>query len=156
MNQGVKRLAMCGPSFLLLAFILAELTVITGGFISRYAKPLTLTPSQREREIVSPLEGQQTSARSKRNSSLVVDLFRTNCARCHGADGRGDTPLGHTYNAPDFTDAEWWRKHSDITSTGRLVSIVSRGKGGMPAFGKKLKRSEIKALVNYVRRFRKS
>jgi len=204
MNQRVQRLATCGPSLLLLAFILAELTtnasrvdgglvhllgaqrtsaqsnrlrknslslweragvrdevsersgtVRRSGLISGYAKPLTLTLSQREREIVSPLGGQQTSAQSKRNSSLVVDLFRTNCARCHGADGRGDTPLGHTYNAPDFTDAEWWRKHSDITSTRRLASIVSHGKAGMPAFGKKLKPREIKLLVNYVRRFRK-
>ncbi len=129
-------------------------TVRRSGFIPCYAKPLTL--SQSEREIVNLVEGPQTKAQSKRSSTLVVDLFRTNCARCHGADGRGDTPLGHTYNAPEFTDAEWWRKHSDITSTGQLVSIVNHGKGGMPAFGKKLKPSEIKLLVNYVRRFRKS
>ena len=129
-------------------------TVRRSGFIPCYAKPLTL--SQREREIVNLLEGPQTKAQSKRSSTLAVDLFRTNCARCHGADGRGNTPLGHTYNAPEFTDAEWWRKHSDITSTGQLVSIVNHGKGGMPAFGKKLKPSEIKLLVNYVRRFRKS
>ena|SRR5438270_11050971 len=127
--------------------------IIRSSFNSYYAKPLTL--SQREKEIGNPLEGQRTSAQSKRKSSFVVDLFQTNCARCHGADGRGDTPLGHTYNAPDFTDAEWRRKHSDLTSAGRLVSIVSHGKGGMPAFGKKLKSSEIKLLVNYVRRFRK-
>jgi mono/diheme cytochrome c family protein len=80
----------------------------------------------------------------------------SNCARCHGADGRSDTPLGHTYNAPDFTDAEWWRKHARITSTRNLVTIVSRGKGGMPAFGKKLTRGEIKLLVSHVRSFRKS
>ena len=129
-------------------------TVRRSGFIPCYARPLTL--SQRKREIVNLVEGPQTKAQSKRSSTLVVDLFRTNCARCHGADGRGDTPLGHTYNAPEFTDAEWWRKHSDITSTGQLVSIVNHGKGGMPAFGKKLKPSEIKLLVNYVRRFRKS
>ena len=129
-------------------------TVRRSGFIPCYAKPLTL--SQRKREIVNLVEGPQTKAQSKRSSTLVVDLFRTNCARCHGADGRGDTPLGHTYNAPEFTDGEWWRKHSDITSTGQLVSIVNHGKGGMPAFGKKLKPSEIKLLVNYVRRFRKS
>jgi len=87
--------------------------------------------------------------------SSVGDLFRNNCARCHGADGAGDTPLGHTYNAPDFTDPDWWRKHSDITSTRRLVSIVSHGKGGMPAFGKKLTGNEIRRLIDYVRRFRK-
>jgi len=86
--------------------------------------------------------------------SPVGDLFTSNCARCHGADGAGDTPLGHMYNAPDFTDADWWRKHSDLTSARRQVSIVSHGKGGMPAFGKKLTGNEIHRLVDYVRRFR--
>ncbi len=95
----------------------------------------------------------RTGAQSKRKPSATEDLYRTNCARCHGADGGGDTPLGHTYNSPDFTDNAWWQKHSDITSTRSLVSIVVNGKGGMPAFGKKLKSSEIKGLVNYVRNF---
>jgi mono/diheme cytochrome c family protein len=94
--------------------------------------------------------------RPKRNSTDVVDIFRTNCARCHGADGRGDTPLGQTYRAPNFSDDQWWRTNSKITGTRSLVSIVSNGKGGMPAFGKKLKPSEIKSLVNYIRRFRPS
>lgn len=94
--------------------------------------------------------------RSKRNSTDVVGIFRTNCARCHGAEGRGDTPLGQTYQAPNFTDDGWWRTNARITGTRSLVSIVSNGKGGMPAFGKKLKPSEIKSLVNYVRRFRPS
>src|SRR5437870_12207557 len=94
----------------------------------------------------------RTVAKSSRTQ--VSDLFRNNCARCHGADGAGNTPLGQRYNAPDFTDPDWWRKHSDITSTASLVSIVSHGKGGMPAFRKKLTRGEIRHLVDYVRRFR--
>jgi mono/diheme cytochrome c family protein len=84
----------------------------------------------------------------------VADLFSNNCARCHGADGAGKTPLGQTYNTPDFTDPEWWLKNSKITSTQSLVSIVSRGKGGMPAFRKKLTATEIRRLVDHVRRFR--
>jgi mono/diheme cytochrome c family protein len=120
--------------------------------------------------LVRLLEGQRTSAQSKpslsfvgaaqrrsvksRSADRIGELFRSNCARCHGADGRGDTQLGHTYKAPDFTDDEWWRKHSNITGTRTLVSIVTRGRGGMPAFGKKLTRREIGALVNFVRRFR--
>ena len=91
---------------------------------------------------------------ARSSGTQVGDLFRNNCARCHGADGAGDTPLGHTNNAPDFTDPDWWRKHSDITNIRSLVSIVSHGKAGMPAFGKKLTRSEIRRLVDFVRRFR--
>ena len=84
----------------------------------------------------------------------VAELFRNNCARCHGADGRGQTPSGQLYKAPNLTDDGWWRKHSDITNTRSLIRIVTHGKGAMPAFGKKLKRREISQLVNYARRFR--
>lgn len=94
-------------------------------------------------------------AQAKPKPASTREVFETNCARCHGADGGGDTPLGQTYKSPDFTDGEWWKKNSEITNTRSLISIVTNGKGGMPAFGKKLKTAEIKSLVSYVRRFRK-
>src|SRR5437870_11570500 len=128
MTQRAKLLVPTGLSLLLVAFLLLGLTVI-GVF------------------------GQRLRTTRKSAAARADDLFRTNCARCHGADGHGDTPLGHTYNAPDFTDPEWWRKHSNITSAGSLISIVSHGKGSMPAFGRKLTRAQIRRLVDYVRRF---
>ena len=137
MNQHLKRFGARAAGCLLLSFLLVELPGL-------------------DRCVEHAIDTQHVSAQSKRNSFLVVDLFRSNCARCHGSNGRGDTPLGRTYQAPDFTDNEWWRKQGKITGTKSLVSIVTRGKGGMPAFGKKLKPGEIKLLVNYIRRFRKS
>jgi mono/diheme cytochrome c family protein len=108
-----------------------------------------------EAVITEATSAQRRSPRSRAAAALKADeLFRRDCARCHGADGRGDTPLGHMYNAPDFTDPEWWLNHAQITGTKTLVSIVTRGKGNMPAFGKKLTRSEINLLVSHVRRFR--
>jgi mono/diheme cytochrome c family protein len=95
------------------------------------------------------------SGSSTQRKQRVNELYNRNCARCHGADGRGDTPLGHTFNAPDFTDPEWWEENSAITSTRRLRSIVIRGKAGMPAFGKKLTKPEIILLVDHVRSFPK-
>jgi mono/diheme cytochrome c family protein len=91
---------------------------------------------------------------AKARAPDVVELFRNNCARCHGADGRAQTPSGELYKVPDLTDENWWREHSDITATHNLIGIVTRGKGAMPAFGKKLKRSDISRLVSYARRFR--
>ncbi len=131
MNPNAKRQAFSGLVLLLIALFVVELTVTRA------------TPPQRRNSIARLRGGQQ-----------VGDLFRNNCARCHGADGRGDTPLGHTYKAPDFTDPEWWQKHSNITTSASLVSIVSHGKGRMPAFGKRLSRTEIRRLVGYVRRFK--
>jgi len=84
----------------------------------------------------------------------VNDLYRTNCARCHGAEGHGDTPLGRTFNAPDFTDQKWWQEHAAMTSTRSLAAIVTNGKGSMPGFARKLTRSEINMLVAHVRSFR--
>jgi mono/diheme cytochrome c family protein len=130
MNPNGKRLAIRGLAFLLLAPFVFELTGTRA------------TAPQRRKSTAKPGGGEP-----------VGDLFRNNCARCHGADGRGDTPLGNTYKAPDFTDPEW-QKHSKIISSANLISIVSRGKGGMPAFGKKLSRTEIRRLVGYVRRFK--
>ena len=129
MIRTVKRLATTSLILLLLALLPVELVI------------RATTPQRR---------------RSPANSRGVPvgDLFRNNCARCHGGDGRGDTPLGHTYKTPDFTDHEWWRKNSNITGSASLISIVSRGKGGMPAFSKKLTRREIRSLVGYVRRFK--
>lgn len=129
MNQSVTRLVFTGLVIIALALFRFDLTVTRA----------------------TPPQG-RPAARSR--GTQAGDLFRNNCARCHGADGAGDTPLGHTYNTPDFTDPEWWRKHSNITSTGNLVSIVSHGKGGMPAFDRKLTRTEIRHLVDYVRRFK--
>jgi mono/diheme cytochrome c family protein len=86
----------------------------------------------------------------------VDELFNRNCARCHGADGRGETPSGHLFKVPDFTDAEWWKKNSDIASVRSLRSTVARGKAGMPGFGKKLSKPQINLLVERVRSFRKS
>jgi len=129
MNQNVMRLAFTSLVLIALPLFLVDLTVTR-----------------------ATLRQRRSAARPR--GTQVGDLFRNNCARCHGADGRGDTPLGHTYNTPDFTGPEWWQKHSSITSVGSLVSIVSHGNGGMPAFGKKLTRTEIRHLVDYVRRFR--
>ncbi len=81
------------------------------------------------------------------NSSAVKALFAQNCARCHGADGRGQTELGALYGAQDLTDAKWQKRYSDK----RFARSIARGRGGMPSFAKKLSPEEIKSLVAYVR-----
>ena len=96
--------------------------------------------------------GMQRRASSRVN---VDELYNKNCARCHGGDGRGDTPSGHLYKAPDFTSAEWWNKEAAHASIKNLREVVTKGKGGMPGFAKKLTRAEINVLVDRVRKFRK-
>lgn len=121
------------------------------GLVSLLAMLSFALPVFQTRAYVTPGSASQT----KPKPASVRELFEANCARCHGADGRSQTPLGETYKSPDLTDGEWWKKNADITSTRSLIGIVTNGRGGMPGFGKKLKSAEIKSLVNYVRKFRK-
>ncbi|HEY7575377.1 MAG TPA: c-type cytochrome [Thermoanaerobaculia bacterium] len=78
------------------------------------------------------------------------DTFKQYCAKCHGEDGKAQTPRGQQLKAQDFTDAEWQKGESDED----LIGIVTEGGMDMPAFGKKLSREQIESLVkNDVRGF---
>lgn len=93
--------------------------------------------------------------RNRSGNTRAQSLFNQNCARCHGADGTADTALGRLYQTPNLSDPEWWARNPKLTTRPAMRNIVARGKGGMPAFGRKLKRAEINLLVSYVSAFRK-
>ncbi len=77
--------------------------------------------------------------------------FDSQCASCHGKDGRAKSLHGKHVHARDLTDAGWQNEVSDE----RLFNSITKGKGKMPAFGKKLSEDQIDALVRYVRQFKK-
>jgi mono/diheme cytochrome c family protein len=70
-------------------------------------------------------------------------LFKEYCAKCHGEDGRGQTPKGKQLKARDFTDSEFQSAKSDAD----LIKVVTKGGEDMPTFGKKLTKEQIESLV---------
>ena len=88
--------------------------------------------------------------RSAEELARAKALFGGKCARCHGADGRGQTVLGEMLGVPDFTNGKWWKDHGDHDD---LIESITKGKGDMPAFGKRLTKHEISLLADYVRFF---
>jgi cytochrome c6 len=72
-------------------------------------------------------------------------LYKTKCATCHGADGKGETATGKALKVKDFA-SEDVQKMSDADLSG----AISAGKGKMPAY-KTLTPDQIKDLVAYVR-----
>lgn len=76
--------------------------------------------------------------------------YKAKCAMCHGADGKGDTPVGKKMGVHDFASPEV-QKASDAD----LTEILTKGKNKMPAYGGKLSDAEIKDLVGYVRQLGK-
>ena len=78
-------------------------------------------------------------------------LYAQNCASCHGANGRSKTARGKLTKSTDLSDANWQADVSDE----RIYNVISRGKGKMPGYGKKLSDADINQLVDYVRTLRK-
>jgi cytochrome c6 len=73
-------------------------------------------------------------------------LYLNNCARCHGADGTSQTELGRLNDTPDISGGKARRK-----SASKIAQLITKGRGSMPGFGKKLTRAQISSLANYVR-----
>lgn len=76
-----------------------------------------------------------------------AETYMTNCAKCHGEDGRAKTAKGKRAGATDFT-SDW------NTDEARGIKIITNGKGQMPSFKGKLTPDEIKSVFGYVVAFR--
>ncbi|PYX26733.1 MAG: hypothetical protein DMG80_20875 [Acidobacteria bacterium] len=81
-----------------------------------------------------------------RAQSAGESLYKTKCAACHGADGKGETAIGKANKLQDLGSADV-QKQSDT----QLTEIITNGKNKMPAYGKSMKPEQIKDLVVYVR-----
>jgi len=78
------------------------------------------------------------------------------CAKCHGAEGKGDTKIGQKLGVKDLTDAKVQADLKDETATKALKEGVkdADGKTLMKPFDT-LSDDEVKALVQYVRTLKK-
>jgi cytochrome c553 len=89
------------------------------------------------------------------------DNWDTLCAKCHGAEGKGDTKMGTRLGCKDFTDA---KVQADIKDDAAAKAIVDGLKSDddktlMKPFvtgaDSPLSDAEVKALVAYVRTLKK-
>lgn len=75
-------------------------------------------------------------------------LWAMSCAPCHGEEGRGDgeqrPPGAHM---ADFTLPTWQASMTDA----QIASVLTAGRGMMPAFGEKIRPEGIEALVRHIR-----
>ena len=83
-------------------------------------------------------------------------LYEKHCLKCHGADGKGETKMGKKAGVKDYTDP----KVSEAIKDDQAFKSVKEGmKDGdkelMKPFAEKLTDDEIKALIAYVKTFKK-
>ncbi len=83
-------------------------------------------------------------------------IWDKSCASCHGKEGKGDTKMGKKLGIRDFTDCKVQEAMKDEEMIKAIKEGIKKdGKTTMKAFGDKLSDEEIKALVAYVRSFKK-
>ena len=71
------------------------------------------------------------------------ELYRDNCASCHGDEGKG----GREFGAPNLADGIWLYGRDAATVR---ASIVNARYGVMPAFGERLRDEDIAKVAVYV------
>ena len=82
--------------------------------------------------------------------------YDTLCAKCHGAEGKGDTKMGMKLGCKDFTDAKVQADIKDDAATKAIKEGLKSddGKTLMKPFDT-LSDAEVKALVAYVHGLKK-
>jgi mono/diheme cytochrome c family protein len=82
--------------------------------------------------------------------------YDNQCAKCHGAEGKGDTKMGLKLGCKDFTDAKVQADIKDDAAFKALKEGLKSddGKTLMKPF-EQLSDDEIKALVAYVHTLKK-
>ena len=83
-------------------------------------------------------------------AETAAETYKTTCAMCHGADGKGDTALGKNLHAKDLTSDEVQKQSNQDLST-----IILKGKENMPGFEGRLTQAQINGLVKFIRALKK-
>ena len=141
MKRLTQRLIMGRRGKLAIAVVLVGVS-LSVGYLGHHARAETGATAATQKKL----------SRKQQQLASAKVLFIENCARCHGADGRGETPMGKLFGATNLADAGWWKR--ERVSEKRLASSIRDGRKQMPAFGKKLSTEEIAALVALVKTFK--
>ncbi|NPA46881.1 MAG: c-type cytochrome [Chlorobi bacterium] len=122
---------------------LAVLTLLAGyaGLWTLSAQTAWQAPPEAD-ALQNPLAGDEASVKKGEK------IYRSLCAACHGATGKGDVPSMQSLN-PKPTDltSEAVQKQSD----GAIFWKISEGRGMMASYKNMLTEEERWSLVNYIR-----
>jgi mono/diheme cytochrome c family protein len=73
------------------------------------------------------------------------ELYRTSCARCHGAEGRGVSRYLDRYPYLDLVASPMVRQGDRAAVRQR----IAEGEGPMPGFSRRLSPAQIERLVDF-------
>lgn len=79
-------------------------------------------------------------------------VFLNNCARCHGAEGKGGMDVMGVGPVPTLRDPGW----HESTTDKQIASVIAHGKNKMPGFMGKLDGKELRGVIAFVRSIKRS
>jgi mono/diheme cytochrome c family protein len=86
----------------------------------------------------------------------VKALYDKHCAKCHGMDGKGKTKMGRQAGVKDYTDPKVQEEMKDDVALKTIKEgITEKGKERMKPYANELSDADIKALITYMRAFKK-
>ena len=91
------------------------------------------------------------------DSRSAAEIWKEECASCHGLDGKGQTKAGKRAGVKDFTDPEYQKSWTDEEALKVVSTATKDGKQlkNKKPWGEKLTQPELKQMVLYVRQFGK-
>src|SRR5205823_10882808 len=96
------------------------------------------------------------AAMTSMRAADVKENWERNCQKCHGADGKGQTKMGRQSGVKDYTDPKVQAELKDENAVKIIKEgIVEKDKKKMDPYKDKLTDEEIKALIAYIRTFKK-
>jgi cytochrome c553 len=86
----------------------------------------------------------------------AAENWENHCAKCHGADGKGQTKAGRKLQVKDYTSAAEQAKFTDAEAVRATAEGIrdQAGKERMKGYKDELSPQEIEALVAHVRKFK--
>jgi mono/diheme cytochrome c family protein len=82
-------------------------------------------------------------------------IYEKQCQKCHGADGKAETPMGKKLTIKDFTDAKYQATFTDAEATKAIKEGIKDGDKTKMKAAEDATDDDIKALVAKIRGFKK-
>ena len=90
------------------------------------------------------------------NTASAKEIWEKSCAKCHGADGTGNTKMGMKFHVKDYTKAKAQAELKEDTAIKAIKEGLKHEQGyWLMKPSEDLSDDNIKALVAYMRKFKK-
>lgn len=123
-----------------------SVAVVAGGVALAEGEPWKIPPAELK-GVKNPVAKPALAASAARGAAL----YKQHCASCHGETGKGDGPDGAYYTPlPSDLTAQAVVRQPDA----ELFVKITRGRGDMERFDKKLDAAQRWDAVNFVRTLR--